>query len=94
MVSRWSKRLGVSPRNVFVQKMRTQWGSCNHQTKNIRLNTELTKKPRQCLDYVVLHEMIHLLRPTHSQEFIRTLDAHMPIWREIKRGLNQLPVGS
>jgi len=92
VVSRWSKRLGVSPRNVFVQKMRTQWGSCNHQTRNIRLNTELTKKPRQCLDYVVLHEMAHLLKPTHSKEFTGILDEQMPMWREIKKGLNRLPI--
>lgn len=92
VISRWEKKLGVSPKSIFVQKMKTQWGSCNHKTKNIRVNTELTKKPRQCLDYVVLHEMIHLLRPTHSQEFVRILGAHMPMWREIRRGLNQLPI--
>jgi len=93
MVLRWSKKLGVSPRNVFVQKMKTQWGSCNHRTQSIRLNTELTKKPKQYLDYVLLHEMAHLLKPTHSKEFIAILDEQMPMWREIKKGLNRLPVG-
>lgn len=94
MLSQWAKKLGVSPRNIFVQKMKTQWGSCNHQNKSIRLNTELTKKPKQYLDYVVLHEMAHLLKPTHSKEFISILDKQMPMWREIKKGLNRLPVGS
>jgi len=94
MVLRWSKKLGVSPKKVFVQKMKTQWGSCNHRTQSIRLNTELTKKPKQHLDYVVLHEMAHLLKPTHSKEFVGILNEQMPMWRETKKGLNRLPVGS
>ena len=94
MISQWAKKLGVSPRNIFVQKMKTKWGSCNHQNKSIRHNTELTKKPKQYLDYVVLHEMAHLLKPTHSREFIRILDKQMPMWREIKKALNRLPVGA
>jgi predicted metal-dependent hydrolase len=94
LISQWEKKLGVSPKSIFVQKMKTQWGSCNHKTKNIRLNTELTKKPKQYLDYVVLHEMAHLLKPTHSKEFISILDEQMPMWREFKKGLNRLPVGS
>jgi len=94
MLLRWSKKLGVSPKKVFVQKMKTQWGSCNPRTQSIRLNTELTKKPKQHLDYVVLHEMAHLLKSTHSQEFVGILNEQMPMWREIKKGLNRLPVGS
>ncbi len=94
MISHWAKKLGVNPVNIFVQKMKTQWGSCNHQAHSIRLNTELTKKPRQYLDYVLLHEMAHLLMPTHNREFIGILDEHMPLWREVKKGLNRLPVGS
>lgn len=88
----WEHRMGVSASNVFIQHMKTRWGSCNPQTGAIRLNTELAKKPRECLEYILVHELAHLLEPTHNDNFTRILDASMPSWRERKALLNRLPV--
>jgi hypothetical protein len=74
--------------------MKTKWGSCNHRAKNIRLNTELVKKPKDLLEYVIVHEMIHLLEPTHSDRFHALLDRFYPTWREARRELNELPLGA
>ena len=71
--------------------MKTKWGSCNHAARNIRLNTELVKKPRDLLEYVIVHEMAHLLEPTHSGRFMTILDKHYPGWREARAELNELP---
>lgn len=74
--------------------MKTKWGSCNHQAGNIRLNTELIKKPKDLLEYVIVHEMAHLIEPTHSERFISILNHHYPAWREARDELNELPLGS
>ena len=78
--------------------MTTRWGTCNTQTKKIWINLQLAKKPRECLDYILLHELAHLKVRNHGKAFVAILDAHMPNWREIKRELNAatldyLPVG-
>ena len=72
--------------------MKTKWGSCNHLAGTIRLNTELAKKPKECLEYVAVHEMVHLLEPTHNSRFIAMMDKFMPNWRLRREQLNQLPV--
>lgn len=72
--------------------MKTKWGSCNPSTKNIRLNTDLAKKPRECLEYVILHELAHLVERTHSDGFQAILNRCMPNWREVQRLLNKLPL--
>ena len=74
--------------------MKTKWGSCNPLTGNIHLNTDLAKKPPECLDYVVLHELAHLRERTHSAEFFALLDLGMPRWREVRRLLNDLPLSA
>ena len=90
----WEPRLGVSVHGYYLQRMKTRWGSCNHLRGHIRLNTELVKKPRHLLEYVVVHEMAHLLAPTHDARFIAALDAHYPRWREARAELNALPLGA
>ena len=92
LIAKWEKVLGVQVRRLFVQKMRTRWGTCNHRAGRIRLNTELAKKPRICLEYLVVHEMAHLLEPSHNARFIALMDRHMPAWRSIRQTLNRLPV--
>lgn len=92
-VSKWERILGVSVSGFFVQRMKTRWGSCNHAAGTIRLNTELAKKPRRCLEYLVVHELLHLIEPTHNDRFIALLDAHLPGWRHRRDELNRLPVG-
>jgi predicted metal-dependent hydrolase len=92
LIARWEPRLGVKVSGYFLQRMKTRWGSCNHAAGHIRLNTELVKKPRDLLEYVVVHEMLHLLEPTHSDAFLLLLDRHWPTWRESRRELNALPL--
>ncbi len=92
LLAKWEPRLGVKVRHVFVQQMKTRWGSCNPHLKSIRLNTELAKKPVAYLEYIVVHEMMHLLEPTHSEQFVRLMDQHMPKWRFYRDELNRLAV--
>lgn len=94
LIAKWQPRLGVQVSGYFLQRMKTQWGSCNHAAGNIRLNTELVKKPKDLLEYVVVHEMAHLLEPTHSERFAALLDLHYPTWREARAELNELPLAS
>ena len=92
VIARWSPVLGVTVEEFYVQQMKTKWGSCNHRAGTIRLNTELAKKPNECLEYVVVHEMVHLLEPTHNARFIALMERFMPNWRLRRDRLNQLPV--
>lgn len=94
MIERWEARLGVRVAGYFLQRMKTKWGSCNHAAGNIRLNTELVKKPKDLVEYVVVHEMLHLLEPTHNERFVALLSRHWPQWQESRRELNALPLGS
>ncbi len=93
LIGRWEKRLGVQVNRYFLQRMKTRWGGCNHLAGTIRLNTELAKKPKDLLEYVVVHEMAHLLEPTHGPRFLALLDQHYPAWREARAELNELPLG-
>lgn len=92
LVSKWEALLGVNVERFFVQRMRTKWGSCNAKAGTIRLNTDLAKKPPECLEYIVVHEMAHLLEPTHGERFIALMDRFMPNWRFFREELNRLPV--
>ncbi|MEK0425367.1 MAG: hypothetical protein RJB11_1458 [Planctomycetota bacterium] len=92
LIARWEKHLGVTVERFFIQKMKTRWGSCNPATASIRLNTDLVKKPAQCLEYIVVHEMMHLLEPTHNARFVALMDRYMPQWQEHRQLLNRLPV--
>lgn len=92
LIAKWEPLMGVQVERVFVQKMKTKWGSCSPSAGNIRLNTDLAKKPPQCLEYIVLHEMAHLIEPTHNSRFLSLLDGFMPHWRYYRADLNRLPV--
>jgi len=94
LIERWQRRLRVDVRGYFLQRMKTKWGSCNHRAGNIRLNTELVKKPKDLLEYVIVHEMVHLIEPTHSDRFISILEEHYPSWREARTELNELPLAA
>jgi predicted metal-dependent hydrolase len=72
--------------------MKTKWGGCNHRAGHIRINTELVRKPRDLLEYVVVHELVHLREPTHSDRFISILESRYPSWREARAELNELPL--
>jgi predicted metal-dependent hydrolase len=92
LIRKWELKLDVEVTGYFLQRMKTKWGSCNHKAGHIRLNTELVRKPKDLLEYVIVHEMIHLLEPTHSERFIAILDIHYPSWREARAELNELPL--
>jgi predicted metal-dependent hydrolase len=91
-IARWEPLIGVKVEAFFVQRMKTKWGSCNPLHRSIRLNTELAKKPPECLEYIVVHEMAHLLEPTHNARFVALMERFMPSWRMFREQLNQLPV--
>jgi predicted metal-dependent hydrolase len=82
----------VQANKLFIQEMTRKWGSCNPKSRNIRLNTQLAKKPKCCLEYVVLHELAHLRVPSHGDGFVALLDSHLPDWQERRRLLNSLPL--
>jgi predicted metal-dependent hydrolase len=94
LISKWEPKLKVTVSAYFLQRMKTKWGSCNHRAGHIRLNTELVKKPKDLLEYVVVHEMTHLLEPTHSPRFVALLDTSYPSWRQARAELNELPLAA
>lgn len=92
LVKKWERAMGVEVRNIFIQRMKTKWGSCNHRAGSIRLNTDLARKPRECLEYIIVHEMAHLVEPTHNDRFVALMNRLMPKWRSHRDLLNSLPV--
>lgn len=92
IIDEWEPRLGVKVERLFVQRMKTRWGSCNPERGYIRLNAHVAKKPVQCLEYLVVHEMLHILEPTHNANFTAMLERHMPQWEHLRHLLNRLPV--
>jgi predicted metal-dependent hydrolase len=94
LIQKWEFRLGVSVEQYFLQRMKTKWGSCNHRVRHIRLNTQLVTKPKDLLEYVIVHEMVHLIEPTHSERFLIILGEHYPTWREARAELNELPLAA
>ena len=94
LIEKWEAKLGVKVSGYFLQRMKTKWGGCNHRAGNIRLNTELAKKPKDLLEYVVVHEMLHLIEPNHSERFMALLAQHYPTWREARVELNELPLAA
>jgi predicted metal-dependent hydrolase len=94
LIEKWELKLNVKVAGYFLQRMKTKWGSCNPKAGHIRLNTELVKKPKDLLEYVIVHELAHLLEPTHSERFMAILQMHYPTWREARAELNELPLSS
>ncbi|MGM0563267.1 MAG: M48 family metallopeptidase [Pseudomonadota bacterium] len=92
LIRRWEPRLGVRVSGYYLQRMKTKWGSCNYRVGNIRLNTELVKKPKDLLEYIIVHEMAHLIEPTHNEQFVAMLNEHYPGWQEARDELNALPL--
>ena len=92
LISKWEPLMGVKVGRLFIQRMKTKWGSCNHVSGNLRLNTDLAKKPPECLEYIVVHEMAHLLESTHNSRFVSLMDRFMPRWQFYRTELNRLPV--
>ncbi len=89
LINKWQPVMGVTVRDWSVKRMKTKWGTCNINAGRIWLNLELIKKPEHCLEYVVVHEMVHLLERHHNARFIGYMDKFLPQWRSHKQELNQ-----
>ena len=92
LLAKWEPMLGVKLARYYVQRMKTKWGSCNPTARAIRLNSELAKKPAQCLEYIVVHELVHLIERSHGDRFVALMNLHMPQWRLRRQELNSEPV--
>lgn len=92
LIKKWEPVIGVKIERCFIQHMKTRWGSCNPSAATIRLNTELAKKPKECLEYILAHEMVHMLEPSHNERFVSLMNLVMPDWQHRRNRLNRLPV--
>jgi len=92
IIDKWERKVGVSVSDWQVKQMKTKWGTCNIEKKRIWINLELAKKPIHCLEYIIVHEMIHLLERHHNERFLALMEKYMPQWRFNKEELNRLPV--
>jgi predicted metal-dependent hydrolase len=93
LIPKWEKKMNVSVNDLGIKLMKTRWGSCSIESRRIWLNLELAKKPVECIEYIVVHEMVHLLERNHTDRFKLLMDKFMPRWRSFKDQLNRLPVG-
>jgi predicted metal-dependent hydrolase len=92
LIRKWELRIGVNAQAWGVKLMKTKWGTCNTEGKRIWLNLELAKKPVNCLEYIICHELVHLLERKHNDVFMAYMDRFMPKWRIYRNELNSLPV--
>ena len=92
-IEKWETDLGVTVKAFGVRKMKTRWGSCNPKAGRILINLEMIKKPERCIDYIVLHEMAHLIEKRHNDRFREILTHHMPRWQTYRDELNEAPLG-
>ena len=92
IIQKWEAKMSVTINEVAIKRMKTKWGTCNTQAKRIWLNLELAKKPIHCIEYIIVHELVHLLEPSHNNNFITYMNHFLPEWKHLKHELNQLPV--
>ena len=92
LIEKWEKIIGVKAADWGVKQMKTKWGACNTDAKRIWLNLELAKKPTLCLEYILVHELVHLLERNHTDRFIHLMNEFMPKWRLHRKELNSLPI--
>ncbi|NVK44354.1 MAG: M48 family metallopeptidase [Oceanospirillaceae bacterium] len=92
IIQKWESIIGVKVNEWGVKQMRTKWGTCNSHEKRIWVNIELAKKPKQCLEYIIVHEIIHILESSHNDRFVDLMNQFMPKWRSYKDELNSLPI--
>jgi predicted metal-dependent hydrolase len=92
LLAKWEPVLGVRVAEWGIKKMKTKWGTCNIEARRVWLNLELAKKPKQCLGYIIVHEMVHLLERHHNDRFVAIMDEHLPQWRSYRDELNAAPL--
>ena len=88
VIKKWEAVIGVEVKKLYVRKMRAHWGSCNFQRQTLRLNSELAKRNPECLEYVIVHEMLHIIEKGHNQRFYRFLNQYIPEWKDIRKRMN------
>jgi len=88
IIAKWEAMLGIKVNKLYVRKMKTHWGSCNYIKQTLRLNSELVKRSRECLEYVVVHEMLHIIEKGHNRNFYRLLEKYIPDWKAVRKKLN------
>lgn len=94
LLEKWQPKLGAEARAWGIKRMKTKWGSCNIDARRIWLNLELAKKPVQCLEYILVHELAHLKERHHNDRFTALLDHHLPQWRLLRDQLNSSPLAN
>jgi predicted metal-dependent hydrolase len=92
LIKKWEPKLGVEVAEYGIKAMKTKWGTCNPVARRIWLNLELAKKPMECIEYIVVHEMVHILQRKHDDDFIRLMDKHLPKWKSYREELNTSPL--
>ncbi|MEZ4772563.1 MAG: SprT family zinc-dependent metalloprotease [Bacteroidia bacterium] len=92
LIDKWQEKIGVNINAWHVKQMKTKWGTCNIEQKRIWINLELAKKPIHCLEYIIVHELMHLFERHHNDRFLSLMEKHMPQWRFYKEELNRFPV--
>jgi hypothetical protein len=92
LLEKWQAVLGVQVADWGIKRMKTRWGTCNVEARRIWLNLELAKKPVQCLEYIVVHELAHLIEHNHGDRFVTIMDQHLPQWRSHRQELNSAPL--
>jgi len=89
IIKKWELRIGLEVQKLYVRKMKSHWGSCNCDKQTLRLNSELVKRSPECLEYVIIHEMLHIIEKGHNRIFYRLLNQYMPNWKEIRKKMNK-----
>ena len=93
LITKWEAIIGVNVAEWGVKQMKTKWGTCNIKARRIWLNLELIKKPAHCLEYIIVHELVHLLERHHNDRFIAYMNSFMPLWPHYREELNRAPLG-
>ena len=88
IIKKWEKIIGIEVSKLYVRKMKTHWGSCNYNTRSLRLNSELVKRDPLCLEYVIVHEMLHIIEKSHNRNFYRLIGKYFPDWKAIRKKMN------
>jgi predicted metal-dependent hydrolase len=91
-IAQWEKKMKLKVSELGIKKMKTKWGTCNEEAKRIWLNFELVKKPIQCIEYIVVHELVHFKERNHNDKFVAYMNHYLPEWKQLKKELNKLPV--
>ncbi len=94
LLEKWSNKIGVRPASWGIKRMKTRWGTCHQEAERIWLNLELAKKPHRCIEYVVVHELVHLIEKTHNERFVDLMTSYLPTWQSSKEELNRFILAS